>query len=133
MRCVTRRTMASTGHREGLPDLPRPMTSPRTPFFWVVNVKETNVAVAMVVMGAVKMSMYVPPVDSRTSDKRNGVVSDGVAVYSPGRSRKKKANAIMSAMAGVLVCPDKVAAWRIHRRTVTGTGFTRLGGGFCFA
>ena len=34
-----------------------------------------------------------------TSDSRNGELSDLVPVYSPGRSRKKKAMMIMSAIA----------------------------------
>jgi hypothetical protein len=43
----------------------------------------------------------------------NGVVSEGVPVYSPGRSRKKKASAIMSAIAwepGVAAGVDARAA-----------------------
>ena len=43
-RCRTRRTRAFTGHRLGLPLRPRPMTSPRTPFFWSVKVRLTKVA-----------------------------------------------------------------------------------------
>ena len=91
--------MASTGQSSGLPDLLRPMTSPRTPFFWEVKVRVANVAVRIVARGAASGSRRWPPTKSCTSCIRNGVVSDFIAVYSPGRKRKKKASAIISAVA----------------------------------
>ena len=42
-RCRTRRIMAVTGHKTGSPLRPRPMTSLRTPFFCVVNVRVAKV------------------------------------------------------------------------------------------
>ena len=63
------------------------------------KVRVANVAVPMVSEDAVSGSRRWPPTKSCISCIRKGVVSDLVAVYSPGRRRKKKARAIMSAYA----------------------------------
>lgn len=52
-RCITRLAMASTGHRLGSLDRDKPMTSPWTHFFCVVNVSEAKVADMMVASDAV--------------------------------------------------------------------------------
>ena len=64
-------------------------------------------------------------------DSRNGELSDLVPVYSPGRSRKKKAMMIMSAIACSSGSLEAAAMQASRRRTWTGIGFTRDGGGSC--
>lgn len=52
-------------------------------------------------------------------------------MYSPGRSRKKNAIAIMSATAIVIAAWEAMARCRTRCKTQTGIGLTRLGGGSC--
>ena len=128
-RCMTRVAMIFTGHRKGLPLRPRPMTSPRTPFFWLVNSRVAKVARRRSASVDVKRLRRRWPTKSWTSEDVKGVVSEGEDVYSPGRRRKKNARQAMSVIA------DKetdwaAAAWQMRwRRTRRGTGLTRLGGG----
>jgi hypothetical protein len=75
------------------------MTSPRTPFFWDVNVNVPKVARARSARGMDTAEARRDPIQSWTSARRKGQVSEAVPVYSPGRRRKKKAMIIMSAMA----------------------------------
>ena len=70
------------------------MTSPRTPFFWVVKVREANRARRSSDSGAVSKGRRVSPMKSWTSSRRKG--SPSLSVYSPGRRRKKKAIMIIS-------------------------------------
>jgi hypothetical protein len=127
MRCVH----ATTGHSTGTPERPRPITSPWTPFFCVVKVSAMNVTrwrSGIVIVVAKKCWC---PIQHCTSCRVNGVVSDVlVPVYSPGRSRKKNARLIMSAIACEPGVADGVharaATWRI---ILIGMGTTRLGGG----
>ena len=86
--------MAWTGHKYGSPEQARPITSPRTPFFCVVKVKEAKRARRSSHSGAARMGRRVSPMKSWTFSSRNG--SPSLSVYSPGRSRKKKAKMIMS-------------------------------------
>ena len=65
----------------------------------MVKVRITKVAAARSLLVAVEVSNTVRPTLKVTSDSRNGKLSDLVPVYSPGRSRKKKAMMIMSATA----------------------------------
>ena len=65
----------------------------------MVKVRITKVAAARSLLVAVEVSNTVRPTLKVTSDSRNGELSDLVPVYSPGRSRKKKAMMIMSAIA----------------------------------
>ena len=66
------------------------------------------------------------------SHMRKGVLSDFALVYSPRRRRKKYATMIMSHthyVSSSLVERDAAATfWS----TMMETGFTRLGGGYCF-
>ena len=75
--------------------------------------------------------MYIVPTRRATSARRKGVVSEFVAVYSPGRNRKKKARQMQSAIAELPGYRIGSTRLRIHMRTDTGTGFTRFGGGSC--
>jgi hypothetical protein len=75
------------------------MTSLHTPFFCVVKVKVAKVAWESCSIVAVSTFKHVGPINNWTSCKRKGAVSDLFAVYSPGRSKKKKAKIIMSAVA----------------------------------
>ena len=127
-----RRSMARTGQSWLQPLRERPMTSPRTPFFWLVNVREAKVVDCMFAMDAVVMFRRCSPMKSCTSHIRKGLVSDGESVYSPGRRRKKKARMIMSEMAWSTGSVPAVAMMEMCRRTLTGTGFTRSGGGSVF-
>jgi hypothetical protein len=115
-RCRMRRVNAKTGQNTGLPDRPSPITSPRTPFFWVVNVSATKVTRDRSSSGMVVARNRCWPIQHWTSVSVKGVVSDDVPVYSPGRSRKKNARQIMSAMAWVSRvadgCAAKAATWR---------------------
>jgi hypothetical protein len=96
----------------------------------VVNVSATNVTRGKSAMGMVVAKKRCCPIQSWTSCNVNGVVSDGVPVYSPGRRRKKNARVIMSAMAWVPMDADGAdaneATWL---KIWTGIGLTRLGGG----
>ena len=76
-----------------------PNFSPRMPFLCVLNISITKVAAASSLSVAVAVSNTVQPTLKVTSDRQNGVLSDFVPVYSPGRRRKKKAIMIMSATA----------------------------------
>jgi hypothetical protein len=81
---------------------------------------------------AVAGSIQTGPIKSWTSHMRKGGVSEGVAVYSPGRSKKKKAITIISATARLSIVVAMRAAARTCRRIARGMGFTRSGGGSCF-
>mmetsp|Transcript_30800 Transcript_30800/g.69101 ORF Transcript_30800/g.69101 Transcript_30800/m.69101 type:complete len:215 (+) Transcript_30800:111-755(+) len=133
-RWMTRLITARTGHRKASPLRPRPMTSPRTPFFWSVKVSETKVAHRIWASVAVVRSMRVCPMKSWTSVRRKGVDSsaDPSTVYFPGRRRKKNAIIIMSAVALLKSWLDARARYAFERRTWTGMGLTRLGGGSSF-
>ena len=78
---------------------------------------------------AVEVSNTAQPTLKVTSDSQNSKLSDFVPVYSPGRSRKKKAMMIMSASACSSGSLEAAATQAIWRRTWTGIGFTRDGGG----
>ena len=81
---------------------------------------------------AVEVSNNVQPTLKVTSDSRNGNLSDFVPVYSPGRSRKKKAMIIMSETAcssGSLEAANTQAS---RRRTWNGIGLTQDGIGSCW-
>ena len=71
------------------------------------------------------------PMKICTSASVKGVVSDDFdpEVYSPGLSRKKKARTTMCAIAKTLVIWDAKAIAITCLMTLTGIGFTRLGGG----
>jgi hypothetical protein len=58
-----------------------------------------KVAERVVASGAVKRLMGWDPIFSLTSVRRNGVFLLGATVYLPGRSKKKNAMQIISAMA----------------------------------
>ena len=66
------------------------MTLPQTPFFWVVNVREPNVADRREVAEAVCRFSRTGPWKSWTSAKVKGVNSDLVPVYSPGKEKEKR-------------------------------------------
>ena len=55
---------ARTGHTRGDPDRARPMTSPRTPFFCVVNVRVQNVAERIEATDAVERQRRRAPTKS---------------------------------------------------------------------
>ena len=80
---------------------------------------------------AVEVSNTVCPTLKVTSDSRNGKLSDLVHTYSPGQSRKKKAMMIMSATFCSSGSLEAAATQASRRRTWTGIGFTRDGGGSC--
>ena len=79
--------------------------------------------------GAVVRFSRSCPRKSWTSRNSNGVESDGLLAYSPGRNKKKNANPIISAMQVKCGSVMVAATAKIRRRTWTGTGFTRFGGG----
>ena len=120
---------ARTGHSVKLPLLPRPITSPRTPFFCVVNSRVQNVALESSRSDAVSKSSRRHPWNSCTSAVVNGDVSDGPAVYSPGRSKKKKARAIILEIALVPSLFAAKARAMMCLMMRMGIGFTRCGGG----
>jgi hypothetical protein len=101
---------AMTRQRTGLPDRPSPITSPRTPFFWVVKVSATKVTRGKSSSGMLVAKRRCCPIQHCTSCNVKGVVSDAVPVYSPGHRRKKNAKVIMSAMAWMSVVADGVDA-----------------------
>ena len=80
---------------------------------------------------AVEVSNTVRPTLKVTSDSQNGDLSDFVLVYSPRRSRKKKAMIIMSATACSSGSLEADATQASRQRTWTGIGLTRDGGGSC--
>eukprot|EP00980_Cylindrotheca_fusiformis_P020653 scaffold7703_cov127-Cylindrotheca_fusiformis.AAC.2 len=126
----TRRAAARTGQKEGLPLRPWPITSPRTPFFCVVNSRVTKVAERRRWGGAVRESSRTPPRKNVVSARRKGDVSVRVPVYSPGRRRKKKARQSISAMhLAASVALGAEEAPMMCKRICTGTGFTREGVG----
>ena len=128
-RCFTKRHKASFGNNSRSPVAAWPILSPRTPFFYVLNVRITNVAAATSSYVAVALSNTVRPTLKVTSDRQNGVMSDFFPVYSPGRRRKKKAIIIMSTTACNSWSLEAAATQASRRRTWTGIGFTRVGGG----
>ena len=65
----------------------------------MVKVRIMKVAAAWLLSVAVSVSNTVRLTLKVTSDSQNGELSDLVPVYYPGRSRKKKAMMIMSAIA----------------------------------
>ena len=73
----------------------------------------------------------VRPTLKVTYDSQNGELSNFVPVYSPGRSRKKKAIIIMSATACSSGSLEAAATQASRRRTWTGIGLTLDGGGSC--
>ena len=83
--------------------------------------------------GEVNGSTEVGPDHSWTSVWRKGWEVEEEAEYSPGRSRKKKASHIMSAVAKERGSPAvearREARWRMDR----GMGLTRMGGGSDFS
>jgi hypothetical protein len=128
-RCLMRRIMARVGHGRECPVRPWPMTSPRTAFFWIVNVSEAKVTWSRMWAGAVSGSMLVVPTHMRTSWRVKGCASSLFSVYSPGRSRKKNAIQIRSAAANE---ESSAAAWAMAQaswRTPSGIGWRREGGG----
>jgi hypothetical protein len=68
-------------------------------FFWDVNVKVPKVAQARSTRGMDTAEARRDPIQSWTSSRQKGQVSEAVPVYSPGHRRKKKAMIIMSAIA----------------------------------
>eukprot|EP00985_Skeletonema_marinoi_P009016 scaffold4125_cov146-Skeletonema_marinoi.AAC.1 len=62
----------------------------------------------------------------------NGVDSELVSTYSPGRSKKKNARMIMSETALVDSKVERAAREAMRRMTCIGTGLTRWGGGSFF-
>jgi hypothetical protein len=129
---MTRRAMQRVGENWGLPLWASPMTSPLTPFFCVVNVSEANEADRRAVSDAVARSRRTGPWNSWISARRKGADSLLAPVYSPGRSKKKKAIAIMSATAIFVSELPMSATARTCCRMGTGIGLTRFGGGSCF-
>ena len=97
----------------------------------MVKVRITKVATARSLSVAVSVSNTVCPTLKVTSDSQNGELSDLVPVYSPGQSRKKKAMVIISAIACSSGSLEAAAMQASRRRTWTGIGFTRDGGGSC--
>jgi len=89
---MTRRTIAFTGHITASPLHARPMTSPCTPFFWVVKVSDANRACLRRESGSVSKFRRVSPMKSCTFSRRNGClsVSPSLSVYSPGRRTQKE-------------------------------------------
>ena len=61
--------------------------------------------------------------------ERGGFVISPPTVYSPGRSKKKKARHIMSATAQLEMVEAASASARQHITIERGMGLTRLGGG----
>jgi hypothetical protein len=120
-----RRTRQRTGHNSGLPLRPRPMTSPQTPFFCVVKVREAKVPDHRDCSPAVAGSIRTGQIKNWTSHIRKGVVSEAVAVYSPGRSKKKKASPIISATARLFIVAERSAAVSMCPMIAMGIGLTR--------
>ena len=83
------RTIDRTGHTRSWCERPCVMTSPFTPFFCVVKVRETDVHANNNWVLAVRMSTGMLPTYSLTSRTRKGSLSR-ITVCSPGRIRKKK-------------------------------------------
>ena len=83
--------------------------------------------------GCDKVQAFLPDKKLHILQLKGGRISDaGLSVYSPGRSKKKKAKPIMSANAvvkGQCICR---ATTRMRRITITGTGLTLFGGGSSF-
>ena len=75
----------------------------------MVKVRITKVAEASSLSVAVEVSNTVRLTLKVKSDSRNGELSDLVPVYSPGRSRKKKAMMIMFATACISGSLEAVA------------------------
>ena len=125
LRYITRLRKASLGYNRGFPVAPWPIFSPHTPFFWVVKVRITKVAAARSSLVAVSVSNTVRPTLKVKSDSRNGELSDLVPVYYPGRSRKKKAMMIISAIACSSGSLEAAAMQASRQRTWTSIGYTR--------
>jgi hypothetical protein len=53
-RCLILFMHAMTGQKAGLPERLKPMRSPRTPFFWLVNSKQMNVVASRCGTGQVE-------------------------------------------------------------------------------
>jgi hypothetical protein len=105
------------------------MTSPRTPFFWVVKVYVVKVEALSSDGEARRRSSRCHPMNSWTSPRVKGVVSELLPVYSPGRRRKKKAEQTISATAMLADEGEREATLRRWWRTEIGMGLTRFGGG----
>ena len=95
----------------------------------MVKIRIVKVAAARSLLVAVEVSNTVRPRLKVTSDSQNGELSDFVPLYSPGWSRKKKAMMTMSAIACSSGSLEAAAMQASRRRTWTGIGFTRDGGG----
>ena len=73
-RCNIRRTVARTGQRHGDPEAPKPMTSPRTPFFCVVNSRVTNVADWIALLSAVNGFIRCRPFSAQRSNVSSSMI-----------------------------------------------------------
>ena len=104
---------------------------PSHAIFLSAKVRITKVAAARSLSVAVEVSNTVQPTLKVTSDNRNGELSDLVPMYSPGRSRTKKAIIIMSATACSSGSLEAAAIQASRQRTWTGIGLTLEGGGSC--
>ena len=124
-----RRPRARTGQRSGAPLGAWPTTSPLTAFFCLSKVREAKVQERICASVAVLRVRRRCPLKSWTSLNSNGVDSEGLMAYSPGRRRKKNAIQIMSAMAMLRGSLEAVAMAMMRRMTGMGTGLTLLGGG----
>jgi hypothetical protein len=88
-KCLTRLIHACTGQNVGLPERLRPINSPRTPFFWLVNSRQTKVAESRDGRAHHKWAKRCGPACRWTSQRRNGIDSAlSVCAYSPGHRRK---------------------------------------------
>jgi hypothetical protein len=97
----------------------------------VSNLRVTKSALRSWSLVAVWGSSKRPAILRETSGpQRKGVELDGLMVYSPGQSKKKKPRDIMSAKAWLpmeLVAKAMASAWVMT--TETGRGLTRFGRG----
>ena len=106
-----------------------------TPFFYVQEIKEADLACASSVSVAVVRLRRRVPMNSWTFPEVKDVVSDLESVYLPGCSKKKNAMIIMSAVArrkcaSGRKCSTTYAMWRI-----TEIGMVLMqcaGGSLCF-
>ena len=95
----------------------------------MAKVRITKVAAARSFLVEVEVSNTVRPTLKVTSDSQNGELSDLVPVYSPGRSRKKKAMMIISAIACSSGYLEAAAMQASQWRTWTGIGLPGMAGG----
>ena len=132
-RCFTQRMIVATGQHKWCPLRTYPIFSFLTPLFCVEKVREQKLAVSSSTKAQFIISIYVLPRLRHTSINRKGAESffDAEIVYSPGRSQKKKASMIMSAIALVPSAAAANANSVVARYKITwkGIGLTRSGGG----